>query len=131
MTKGQKTLWVKRIRELLKMADEVEKLKISTEWIDTFTNMGFYRGWVTIVPLQKSQIKNIAMTNSEAVFYLANKSKKVGLSLLEKLSIELKEESQRQKAINLIIKNGVTASKKDLEIIFNHSINETTLLDFM
>ena len=131
MTKGQKTLWVKRIRELLKMADEVEKLKISTEWIDTFTNMGFYRGWVTIVPLQKSQIKNIAMTNSKAVFYLANKSKKVGLSLLEKLSIELKEESQRQKAINLIIKNGVTASKKDLEIIFNHSINETTLLDFM
>jgi len=131
MTKGQKSLWVKRIRELLKMADEVEKLKISTEWIDTFTNMGFYRGWVTIVPLQKSQIKNIAMTNSEAVFYLANKSKKVGLSLLEKLSIELKEESQRQKAINLIIKNGVTASKKDLEIIFNHSINETTLLDFM
>ena len=65
------------------------------------------------------------------VFYLANQGKKVGLTLLEKLSIELKDEPTRTKAINLIINRGVTASKKDLEIIFNHSINEVTLFDFM
>ena len=119
MTKGQKALWVKRIKELSKLADEVEKLNISIEWIDTFTNMGFYRGWIAINKQQQEQIKNIATINSESVFYLANQAKKVGLTLLEKLSIELKDEPTRTKAINLIIKHGVTASKKDLEILCN------------
>jgi len=131
VTKGQKALWVKRIKELSKLADEIEKLNISIEWIDTFTNMGFYRGWVGVTTQQQEQIKNIATTNSQIVFYLANQGKKVGLTLLEKLSIELKDEATRTKAINLIIKHGATASKKDLEIIFNHSINELSLLDFM
>ena len=131
MTQGQKALWLKRIKELSKLADEVEKLKISTEWVDTFTKMGYYRGWVGVTKQQQEQIKNIATTDSQMVFYLANQGKKVGLTLLEKLSIELKDEPTRTKAINLIINRGVTASKKDLEIIFNHSINEVTLFDFM
>jgi len=131
MTQGQKALWLKRAKELSKLANEIEKLNISIEWIDTFTKMGFYRGWIAINKQQQEHIKNIAYTNSESVFYLANQAKKVGLTLLEKLSIELKDEPTRTKAINLIIKYGVTASKKDLEIIFNHPINEVTLLDFM
>jgi len=131
MTKGQKALWTKRIRELLKMADEVEALNLSNEWIETFTTIGFYRGWININKLQKSQIKNIATINSEAVLYLSQKGKVVGLSLLEKLSIEIQEEDKRLYAVNLIIKYGVKESKKELEILFNKSISEKTLLDFL
>ena len=131
MTKGQKALWTKRIRELLKMADEVQTLNLSDNWIDVFTTIGFYRGWVRIGKNQKSQIKNIATINSEAVLYLAQKGKVVGLSLLEKLSTEIHEEDKRLYAVNLIIKHGVKESKKALEIIFNQKISEKTLLDFL
>ena len=131
MTKGQKALWTKRIRELLQMADEVEKLNLSDDWIDVFTTIGFYRGWVRIGKNQKSQIKNIATINSEAVLYLAQKGKVVGLSLLEKLSTEIHEEDKRLYAVNLIIKHGVKESKKALEIIFNQKLSEKTLLDFL
>jgi len=131
MTKGQKALWLKRIKELLKMADEVEKLNLSNEWIDVFTTIGFYRGWVCIGENQKSQISNIASINSEAVLYLAQKGKVVGLSLLEQLSTEIKEEDKRLYAVNLIIKQGVKESKKSLELLFNQAITEKTLLDFI
>lgn len=131
MTKGQKALWTKRIRELLKMANDIEALNLSDEWIDVFTTIGFYRGWININKLQKSQIKNISSVNSEAVLYLAEKGKIVGLSLLEKLSTEIQEEDKRLYAVNLIIKYGVKESKKELEILFNKSISEKTLLDFL
>jgi hypothetical protein len=131
MTKGQKALWTKRIRELLKLANDLEALKLSNEWVELFTTIGFYRGWISINKLQKSQIKNIATINSEAVLYLSQKGKIVGLSLLEKLSTEIHEEDKRLYAVNLIIKYGVKESKKDLEILFNQKITEKTLLDFM
>lgn len=131
MTKGQKALWAKRIRELLKMANEIEALNLSEEWTEVFTTIGFYRGWIHINELQKSQIKNTSSINSEAVLYLSQKGKVVGLSLLEKLSIEIQEEDKRLYAVNLIIKYGVKESKKELEILFNKSISEKTLLDFL
>ena len=131
MTKDQAPIIFKKNTENILIADEVEKLNLSNEWTNTITSMFVNRAYINVSKKQRTQIKNIATTNSEAVLYLADQGKRVGLSLLEKLSIEIEDEDKRLYAVNLLIKYGVKESKKALEIIFNHSISEKTLLDFM
>jgi len=122
---------LKKHTENILIADEVEKLDLSNEWTNTITSMFVNRAYISVSTRQKEQIENIATTNSKAVLYLADKGKLVGLSLLEKLSVELDSEAKRLNAVQLILNHGVKESKKYLEIIFNQSISEKTLLDFM
>lgn len=131
MTNEQAQIIFKKNTENILIADEVEKLNLSNEWTETITKMFVSRAYISLNKKQKEQILNIATTNSQAVLYLTEKSKIVGLSLLEKLSIEVDNEDKRLYAVNLLIKHGVKESKKELETIFNHSITEKTLLDFM
>jgi len=131
MIMEQKIMFTQKSRELVTIGDEIAKLNLLHEWIILFTKIAYSRGWVSVDEMQKSQMLNIATVNSQAVLFLANQGKKVGLSLLERLSTELKEERMRLKAVSHILKHGVKDSKKTLEIIFNQSINEPTLLDFM
>jgi hypothetical protein len=130
MTTTQKALWTKRIRELLNIGDEIEKLYISDEWIELFTHMAFYRGWVRLTQGHKNQIVNIAMTNSKAVLFLAQQGKKVGLSMLERLSL-IEDERIRLKAVGHIIAHGITGdSKNGLELIIASATNRPNLFDF-
>jgi len=130
MTKTQKTLWNLRIKELLNIGDEIEKLYISDEWITLFTRMAFYRGWVRLNENHKNQIVNIAMTNSKAVLFLAQQGKKVGLSMLERLSL-VEDEHIRLKAVAHIIAHGISGdSKKGLELIIASATNKPSLFDF-
>ena len=130
MTTTQKTLWNLRIKELLNIGDEIEKLYISDEWITLFTRMAFYRGWVRLNENHKNQIVNIAMTNSKAVLFLAQQGKKVGLSMLERLSL-VEDEHIRLKAVAHIIAHGISGdSKKGLELIIASATNKPSLFDF-
>ena len=130
MTTIQKTLWNLRIKELLNIADEIEKLYISDEWITLFTRMAFYRGWVRLNENHKNQIVNIAMTDSKAVLFLAQQGKKVGLSMLERLSL-VEDEHIRLKAVAHIIAHGISGdSKKGLELIIASATNKPSLFDF-
>ena len=131
MTNEQAPIIFKKNTENILIADEIEKLNLSKEWTNSITSMFINRAYTDVSKRQREQIKNIATTNSEAVLYLVDDGKRVGLSLLEKLSTEIKEEDKRLYAVNLIIKYGVTESKKDLEILFNQKISEKTLLDFL
>jgi len=119
MTKDQSLIIFKKNKENILIADEVEKLDLSKEWTNTITSMFVNRAYITVSKKQREQIKNIATTDSKAVLYLAEKGKRVGLELLERLSIELEDEDKRLYAVNLLIKYGVKESKKALEIIFN------------
>ena len=130
MTTTQKTLWTKRIRELLNIGDEIEKLYISDEWIELFTHMAFYRGWVRLTQGHKDQITNIALTNSKAVLFLAQQGKKVGLSMLERLSF-IDDEDIRLKSVGYIMAHGIHGdSKKELELIINSARKQPNLFDF-
>jgi len=119
MTKDQSLIIFKKNKENILIADELEKLDLSKEWTNTITSMFVNRAYITVSKKQREQIKNIATTDSKAVLYLAEKGKRVGLELLERLSIELEDEDKRLYAVNLLIKYGVKESKKALEIIFN------------
>jgi hypothetical protein len=112
---------------------ELAKLNLSLKWTVLFSEMIVNtHSWKKITNEQKEQMKNISITNSEAVFYLANKKKLVGLSLLEELSIRVTNERQRLKAVELIVNNGgVTKNKKALEVIFNQAFTEKNLFDFL
>lgn len=116
-TDKQKELFHKREIELMMMGCEIKSLNISDEWIDTFTHMAYYRGWVDLNTFQKEDMESIGSIDSESIFMLANWGKKVGLRMLYRLSVEIEDEPTRQRAVSLIIDKGVTESKKELQSI--------------
>jgi len=130
LTNEQTEIVFKKHIENIIIAEKIRKLNLSSRWTTTITSICVTRAFKGLNKQQIKEIETITTTNSEAVFYLANEGKKVGLELLEKISL-VSTEIERSKAVNLLLKNGVKNSKKDLEIIFNHAISEKNLLDYM
>ena len=117
MTSTQHQLHWKRTTELAEIADIIESLKLSDEWTEIFTEICFHRGWITLKEQHLSQMDNIDSINSKAVLHLAKYGKKVGLNMLEVLSVQIPDEQTRLKAVQLIINKGVKPSKDELDAI--------------
>lgn len=111
-TDKQKKLFHKRDIELMMMGCEIKSLNISDEWIDTFTHMAYYRGWVDLNTLQKEDMESIGSINSKAVFMLAKWGKKVGLKMLYTLSVDIEDEPTRQRAVALLLTKVLQRVKK-------------------
>lgn len=122
-------LYQKRVKELELITLEIMRLKLSEEWKEVFTHLCLYRGWITLKNTQKSQMMNIAAIDSHAVKYLAKQSKKVGLNMLEDLSVKIEDEKVRLKAVQLIINKGVKPSKNELDLIIATAKSTNTLFD--
>jgi len=129
MTSTQHELHWRRTTELADIAEEIENLKLTDDWIEVFTKLCFYRGWQKLTEQHLSQIENIASINSEAVLHLSRYGKKVGLSMLEDLSVKIPDEQTRLKAVQLIINKGVKPSKNELDAIIAEAESTRSLFD--
>ena len=117
MTEKQKEIFDIFADKTRRMLDRIAERNIPKEWEEIFTIMYLNRGFRSVNDTTLSQMLNIAKTNSEAVKYLATQDKKAGLSMLEDLSIEIKEEKGRLQAVITILKKGIKASRKELQSI--------------
>lgn len=131
MTYKQHELYKKRKKELKLIALNINELPISDEWIEIFTRLCLYRGWVVLNKTQQLQMINIATINSNAIRYLAQQGKKVGLNILEDLSVKIVDEKTRLKAVQLIMDKGVKPSKNDLDLIISTAKNTKSLFDYV
>jgi len=129
MTTEQYNLYNKRKRELKLIAVHINDLNLSDEWIEIFTHLCMYRGWVKLNQMQQSQMMNIATIDSSSIKYLAQQGKKVGLNMLEDLSVKIEDERIRLKAVQLIMDKGVKASKNDLDLIISTAKGVKSLFD--
>ena len=119
MTSTQHEIFDRRTNELEDIAESIHALDISNEWINAFTHICLYRGWVQLKPHHLEEMEKIASVNCKHVLFLANYGKQVGLKLLYELSTDADGEEQRKKAVELILEQGVKYSKSAVDLILS------------
>lgn len=105
----------------------IHALPITMEWKKIFSNMCTGRTWYGLSKTQQSQMVNIAEVNSQAVkFLIAEHRKKTGLAKMEKISVLITDEVDRQKAMMAILEKGAKEAKKDIDLLVSKSkvVNE-------
>ena len=124
MTKIQVELYNERTKKMREIANKIETLPISDRWIKRFTHLCFYRTWFELSKTQQSQMINIATVNSKAVSYLLEEHfKKVGLEKLERISVELKDEKSRLKAMQYILEYGAKKAQNYIDLLIAREEN--------
>ena len=129
----EETLKIKCIHQNEKnyiLAEEINQLTICSKWKECFLGMCYARGISKLSSKTKSQLINIGEVDSKPIYTLAQFGKKVGFEMLEYLSVEIDNEHIRQKAVNLIFKQGVKLSKNELALIVSEARHKKTLFDF-
>lgn len=118
MTKVQTELFDERAKKMKEIANKIETLPISDKWVKRFTHLCFYRTWFELNKTQQSMMINIATTDSKAVIYLLEEHfKKIGLEKLERISVELKDEKSRVKAMQYILENGAKKARNYIDLL--------------
>ena len=126
MKEFQKTIIDTKMRELTKIANNIDKLNLSKKWTIIFTKMCCYRCWKQLNKKQQSQMKNIAEIDSNAIEHIiAEKFKKAGLDLIEMVAVEITEESERQKAVNVLLTKGAKEGYQDVLLLVAKSKYES------
>ena len=126
MKEFQKPIINEKMSELAKIADNIDKLKLSKKWTIIFTKMCCYRCWKQLNKKQQSQMKNISEIDSFAIEeIIIEKYKKSGLDLIEMVAIEITKESERQKAVNILLTKGAKEGYKDVLLLVDKSKDES------
>jgi len=107
-----------------KIITTIHNLPISHEWKKVFAKICTERTWYQLSPVQQSQMINIANINSSAIkFLMREHRKKAGLALIEKISVEIFTEGDRQKAMLAILDKGVKVARKNIDLLIMQSVN--------
>ena len=100
----------------------INSLPISLEWKDIFAYICTGRTWYRLSKTQQSKMINIAEIDSSAIKYLAKEHrKKAGLTLMEKISVEISTEEDRQKAMLAILEKGAKEARRDIDLLIAQS----------
>ena len=129
MNNTQLIIFNAKKRDWIKMLNQIDSLKISTEWKERFTSLCLDRGFRRVGKIHLSQMQNIADIDSSSIAYLMKQDKKAGLKMLEELSTEIKGEDIRAKAISIILTKGVKHSQKELDLIISMANHTQSLFD--
>jgi len=98
----------------------ISTLPISHEWKNIFSKICTERTWYNLSPLQQEQMINIATVDSSAMkFLMYEHKKKAGLALIEKISVQIATEEDRQKAMLAILDKGARVAKRDIDLLIS------------
>jgi len=107
-----------RHEQSINIITAINELPITHEWKDIFAYLTTGRTWYGLSKTQQSKMINIAEVNSAAIKYLAKEHrKKAGLTLMEKISVQIPTEEDRQKAMLAILDKGAKEARKDIDLL--------------
>ena len=117
MTRTQHDMYQEKTKEMEKMANELEQSLNSMQWVERFTDMGFYRGWRKL-DNKLSKIMNIAKVDSPAVAIIVEqKHTKLSLAKIEVIATIVTEEKDREKIKRHLLTKSWKEAKKDVDLI--------------
>ena len=119
MTTKQREIFTIRKKEWSKMLEQIEAMHLGEVWTGIFTTLCLDRGFRRLREEQLEQMCHIAEVDSQAVSYLAQADKKAGLTMLERISVEITDETTRAKAVHLVLEKGIKHSQRELDLIIS------------
>jgi len=129
MTDKQREIFTTRKKEWSKMLEQIEAVNLSEKWTGIFTALCLDRGFRRLQPEQLGQMQHIAEIDSQSVSYLAQADKKAGLTMLERISVEITDEPTRSKAVHIILEKGIKKSQRELDLIISMANSTPSLFD--
>lgn len=118
MTKKQNELYKKRIQEMKNIANIIEALPISKNWVDRFTAIAFYRGWRKITDSKQKKLTNIANVDSPSVATIVEqKNTKLSLDKIEQIATTVTDEADRVKICVYLLNNSWENTQKNINLI--------------
>ena len=108
-------------------AERIGTLGLSPAWVEIFTDFILDRCFRHLGDHHIRQMQTIADTDSPAVKMLAMQDKKVGLTTLEEISVQIPDEEVRGQAVTLILTFGLKESRPTLDLLMA-GVNSTPSL---
>ncbi|SFV90175.1 hypothetical protein MNB_SV-4-1291 [hydrothermal vent metagenome] len=129
MTKRQLEIFEAKQEEWISALELIGGLDIPEEWREIFTTMCLNRCFRRVDHAHLGKMLNIATVNSKSVKFLSIQDKKAGLETLEDLSVKIKDEHERAKAVEVILGKGIKQSRKEIDLIIAMANSTPSLFD--
>ena len=120
MTNHQFREYEKRSNEMRKVADIIEQMPITDEWITRFTKMAFYRGWRKITEPKRQRLIAIARIDSPSVATIVDqKHTKISTETIEQIAVTVTDEKDRTLICNHLLEKSWKEAKRDIDLIIS------------
>lgn len=103
-----------------KVADIIEQMPITDEWITRFTKMAFYRGWRKITESKQKRLIAIARIDSPSVATIVDqKHTKISTETIEQIAVTVTDEKDRALICNHLLEKSWKEAKRDIDLIIS------------